>query len=102
MTEQITSTGHLGWTWTLEAGLAEVFAVGSSVCRAPANAPLFDGERRAGREWWPVGERYESLWRPLTWATAEEATSDMEAAQAHRKGAAQRSALSDDYTDREV
>jgi hypothetical protein len=71
------SAGHLGYTWTLEGGLCEVYAVGSSVCRAPLSSPVQPGGTRSGREWWPVA--YATMYQPDTYATVELASAAMAA-----------------------
>ena len=71
------SIGHEGYSWTVEGGIVEVVRAGGSIIRAPLSHPIMPDGRRSGREWWPASDRYEPLWRPLTFATADEANVDM-------------------------
>ena len=70
------SAGHEGFSWTIEGGVVEVVRVGDSIVRAPLVNPIQTDGNRHGREWWPARERFESLWRPLTFATLTEARDD--------------------------
>ena len=73
------STGHLGWSWTVEGGVVEVYTDGASIRRAPLSNPIMSDGSRAGREWWPDREPFRNLWYPLTWATIAEAEADYQA-----------------------
>lgn len=66
------SHGHIGWTRTLESGLAEVYTNGPAVIRAPVGN-VMAGNYRLGRDWWPSGATYEPMWRPLTFDTVADA-----------------------------
>lgn len=73
------SAGHIGWTWTIEAGIVEVLQVGESIVRAPVSNVMVNGQR-LGREWWPAAARFDAMWRPLTFATVAAAVADLQAA----------------------
>lgn len=73
------SQNHEGFSWTIEGGPVEVVRVGGSIVRAPLANPIQPDGNRHGREWWPAAERFEPMWRPLTFATEAEARADMEA-----------------------
>lgn len=70
------STGHLGYSWTIEGGIVEVFTTGRSIVRAPLSSPLMTNGSRSGREWWPDREPFRSQWYPLTFATVAAAEAD--------------------------
>lgn len=78
------STGHLGYSWTIEGGIVEVYTTGAMICRAPLSAPLMSNGSRSGRAWWPDSEPYRAQWYPLTFATIAEAESDRVSAYAPR------------------
>ena len=72
----VISTGHLGYSWTIEGGIVEVFTDGQSIRRAPLSNPIMSDGSRSGREWWPDREPFRSQWYPLTFATIAEAEAD--------------------------
>lgn len=74
------STGHLGYSWTIEGGIVEVFTDGASIRRAPLAHPVLMDGSRAGREWWPDREPFRDMWYPLTFATIAEAVQHRAAA----------------------
>lgn len=69
----VISTGHLGYSWTIEGGIVEVFTDGASIRRAPLSTPIMTDGSRSGREWWPDREQFRSQWRPLTFDTIADA-----------------------------
>lgn len=81
MTHHI-STGHLGYSWTVESGIVEVFTDGRSIRRAPLSSPIMANGSRIGREWWPDRESFRSQWYPLTFASIAEAEADRTSAYA--------------------
>ena len=73
----MTSNGHIGYSWTIEGGVVEVIDTGASIVRSPLDNPLQSDGARHGREWWPSGDRYAPLWRPMTFETVEAARQSM-------------------------